>query len=242
MKLLILKAVTNSAHQRAHKYNVIGRAGGGDRYSWGDLERLVGEAFDDETRRLAARAFESLVSDGLLVCTHQDMVSPESWFTISDAGRRALERVAFDALDEVLLRIRPHFPEMHEGMHVAVRSGTPDAARQAAHSARELLTQVLNAEAPDEEVMCQSWFVPNPESRTGVTRKDRARFVMTKHHRHPGEADVTAADALLQFIDATYHRLSGRAHQPHVQPSQNDVLGLIADTERALTMLLVPNE
>ncbi len=141
MKLLVLKAVRDSARQEAHKYNVIGR-GGGSKYEWGDLERIVGEGFADDARRLAAGAFESLESDGLLVCTHRDLVNPELWFTITDAGRVALERAAFDALDEALAAVRPHFADMREGMHLAVRSGRPDGARQAAHSARELLTRV----------------------------------------------------------------------------------------------------
>jgi hypothetical protein len=237
MKLLVLRAVSTATRQEVHKYNLLGRGEYGD-YALGDLERIVGSRFDRATRRLADEAFESLKSAGLLACTYSDNVNPEMWVTITDAGRTALVNSALDPLDDALHELGPYLVEMREGMHRAIESDQPDSARQAAHSARELLTQVLQIEAPNDEVRSQDWFVPNKEAHAGVTRKARARLALQKRYNYVDDADIDALDALICLVDASYRRLSGRAHD-HKAPARSDVAATIADAERALAILLL---
>ena len=49
-----------------------------------------------KTSALAARAFEELKKDGLIRSTMADLVDPENWCEITDAGRQALERGVLD--------------------------------------------------------------------------------------------------------------------------------------------------
>lgn len=63
----------------------------------GGLESPLVITFDKDQRALAAQAFEQLKRDGLIRSTLSELVDPENWCEITDAGRQAL---AHGALDE----------------------------------------------------------------------------------------------------------------------------------------------
>jgi hypothetical protein len=93
LKIAILEALVSS-RKAQHKMNLIGKG-----QVPGDLERRISRPFDAEDRALASAAFEELRTDGLIRATYEDLVSPELWVEITDAGRDALRKQCRDPLE-----------------------------------------------------------------------------------------------------------------------------------------------
>jgi len=68
-----------------NRTNVLGRP-----YQPGDLERHLNRTFTIEERARADRLMRQLESEGLLVPTHRDLISPGDWLIITAKGRKAL--------------------------------------------------------------------------------------------------------------------------------------------------------
>jgi Predicted pPIWI-associating nuclease len=155
LKLAILELAASA--KNVHKINLIGRP-----YQAGDLESRLACQFDEDDRAMAGQAFDQLRMDGLLRPTYADLADPENWVEITSRGREALRLRACDPLDEALAQISPHLVEIRAGARAAASSRRPDALRQAAHSGRELIDQVLKEGAPDGQVRARPCFQPAP--------------------------------------------------------------------------------
>ncbi len=95
LKRAILQAAADAAPGHVHKINLVGRP-----YQPGDLERRLNARFDPEQRALAARAFDELRDAGHIRPTYSDLVDPENWVEITDAGRKAREKSTFVETEE----------------------------------------------------------------------------------------------------------------------------------------------
>jgi DNA-binding PadR family transcriptional regulator len=182
LQLELLRCFASEA-QHQHRSNVLGGRGG----QRGALESRLGVEFTAEERALAHMALRDLENEGLVRATHSDVVDPLNWLEITPSGRTALAADALDALDQQLRAIGPHFVEMRRGAWRAAHSTQPDAIRQGAHSGRELVSQVLQRLAPDEEVKRQPWF-----SGDRVTRRQRARLVIEKRRGRSSDSVLAA--------------------------------------------------
>lgn len=231
MEMTILKLLSDGKQQ--HKTNLIGRP-----YQRGPMEERLRTTFDAEARQLADRAFEALKGKSFIRPTYGDLVNPELWVEITSAGRDALERGALDALDSALVRIRPHLAEVRAGAWEAVHSGRSDSLRQAAHSGRELIDQVLKEGAPDDQVKAQPNFIANSSSSTGVTRKHRLKFLMKKFKGSESASALTIAEEAYDLVIAVDDRLKGASHSRDVPPKQ-DIVDALNTAEVALRALLV---
>jgi hypothetical protein len=136
LKFAILQCLASGGAQ--HKLNLIGKG-----YSISPLESALDIRFDSGQRHLASMAFDELEAAELIRPTYTDLVSPQEWMEITDAGREALRRRELDALDTALSAIAPQLVELRAGAWSTIASGRPDALRQAAHSGRELIDQAL---------------------------------------------------------------------------------------------------
>lgn len=121
----------------------------GTQFQAGNLERSLNVTFDIDMRGRVSRSVNSLLQNGLVRSTYMDMVKPEDWIQISDAGKAALNSHALDELDELLMEVAPGLVELRDGAWRALTIRAEDSIRQAAHSARELISQVLRTLAPD---------------------------------------------------------------------------------------------
>jgi hypothetical protein len=233
LKFSILEVLSQDSGGKAHKINVIGRAN-----QPGALESHLASSFQPIDRALAYRAFEQLRTDGLICPTLDDLIAPESWFVITERGRTALARRALDSLDERLHSIGPHLVEIRAGAWSAVASKEPDALRQAAHSGRELIDQVLKQAALDADVIAQSWFIADSSSKSGVTRKHRLRYIMLKFRQHESDSELRVAEKACELVLAIDDRLMGLSHS-RTQPTRSDVEDAMAGAEIALRRLLL---
>jgi DNA-binding PadR family transcriptional regulator len=229
--LAILEELATSP--KVHKMNLVGRS-----YQPGALEHRLKCAFSPVERALAYRALEGLQSDGLIAPTLDDLVDPESWIQITERGRVALKRRALDALDEKLQAIDPHLVTIRDGAWSAVTSSEPDALRQAAHSGRELIDQVLKLAAPDPQVTQQSWYSPDSSSRSGVTRRQRLRYIMQTFRNDDSETNLQVAEKACDLVLAIDKKLQSLAHG-RVQPLRSDVHDAMSGAEIALRRVLV---
>jgi hypothetical protein len=118
------------------------------------------------------------------------------------------------------------------------RSGQPDSLRQAAHSGRELIDQVIKIAAPDDEVKTQAWFGPDKSSRTGVTRRMRLRLCMEKCRGQTSSSDLDVAEAACDLVLAVANDLANESHA-RAQGAPEKVAASLQALEAALKLILV---
>ncbi len=233
LKFAILQCLASGrGHQ--HKFNLIGKG-----YSPGGLESALGLQLDSAQRHLAVIAFNELEHAGLIRPTYTDLVNPEEWVEITDSGRQALERRHLDALDAALDGIAANLIEIRAGAWAAVSSGRPDALRQAAHSARELIDQTLKVGAPEEAIIASPWFSPDKSSGSGVTRRHRLRYLMQAHRGNPSDSELKVAEQACELVLATDDRLKAIAHSRNAV-AVSDVRDALIAAEIALRRVLLP--
>ena len=231
LKLWILREVAAAASRPVHKFNLIGRAATG-----GPLDWHFGRTIEPEERALAVRAFEELRAADLIRPTYTYLADPENWVIITEEGNRALEGGGLDDLDEALISISAYLVEVRRGAWTALGSPQPDSFRQAAHSARELIDQVLKEGAPDGTVLADADFnrhASGPE----VTRRDRLKFLMRKFQGEVSDSDVGIADRTIDLLLEINNKLAALAHA-RSSPKRGDVEGCVRLAESALRRIL----
>src|SRR5215470_13889837 len=85
----LLEALSSSSvggPDKAHKMNLIGRGA----FQRGTIETRMGVEFTQDERARAARIFEELKRNGYVQATYDDLVDPENWVKITEAGNRYL--------------------------------------------------------------------------------------------------------------------------------------------------------
>lgn len=204
----------------------------------GDIERQLtpDSDFTIEERAQARRCARELEVACLIVPTYGDLSSPEEWMVITDAGRKALERGAVDELDAALWRLSPTFVEMRRGAWRAANGGLADTQRQAAHSGRELVNQVLHAIAPDEELLAQRDDKSPLADRP--TRRDRYRLAVQKRGRGSSKTDVEVIEKAVDLMEAQRRKLDSSAHsRERIDPET--VKDALLTIDMVLRLLLV---
>ena len=136
------------------------------------------------------------------------------------------------ALRAALLPLPERFIVMWDGSWVALDSGAPDHLRQAMHSARELLNQVLTHVAPDsafsEEELAQRGSNGRP------TRKMRIRKVTAR------DGIANWADSFATTVDLSYGVLAAESHmRDRERPlTLNEARGFLISVGGLLLVLL----
>jgi hypothetical protein len=236
--MAILKALSEAGGTGLNKINLLGRAFERGR---GILEQNLGVTFLPHERAQADQAFEELKTDGLIRPTYRDLVAPEDWVEISEAGREALSRGTLDELDRALREISPRLVEIRAGAWAAIRSAQPDAVRQAAHSGRELIDQTLKEGAPDGEVHADPNFVPDASSKSGITRRHRLRVLMRKYRGEVSDSDLAIAERAIDLMLALDDRLISAAHS-RLAASRDDLRDALVGVEIALRRILAAQD
>jgi len=232
--MLALLRIYSRATRPLHIGNVLGAE-----HRSSELESELGcVKLTLEERAQAMRCARELQDLGLIVPTYSDLSNPEEWRVITTAGRDALDRGALDELDKVLHKLSPEFVTMRRGAWRAANSSAPDTLRQAAHSGRELVTQVLHIVSPDEEVRGRPWFRPNANKPHEVTRKNRYRDAIEKRGRGWSESDLDVALKASDLLEAQHVKLSANAHL-HGPVGRQTIYDALSPVDLVLRVLLV---
>jgi len=222
------KTPSTSGHQ--NKFTILGRP-----HQQGGLEYKLQLEFTDEERASAGKAFDELREAGLIRPTYRDLIQPEDWVEITESGRQALELGALDDLDKKLGE--PDLIEIRHGMWAALNSGQLDSQRQAAHSARELITKVLHKLAPSDEVKSSPDFKPDSRAESGITRKQRLTHILRKKQAVSSKEDIAILEGMCEVVEKLHTKLAGKAH---AKPSEvgNDLKDLFQTVETVLGRML----
>jgi DNA-binding PadR family transcriptional regulator len=233
MKMAVLEVLAR-ADGHKNRVNLIGRP-----FSRGELEYHLNDAFAPDDRAVAERAIEQLKGAGLVRTTYADLLNPQDSLEITEAGRAALERRACDELDVALAKIAPHLADIRAGAWAAIQSGLPDSIRQAAHSGRELIDQVLKEGAPDASVRAHASFSSRKSSTDPVTRRDRLRFLMLHFRSVDSETELEVAEKAYAYVLAVDDQLTSAAHA-RGEPDAQSVKESLDAAESVLRRLVVP--
>ena len=110
-----------------------------------------------------------------------------------DSGENDDDRLRDTALTTELREIDPELDDRWRGALFSLSPRNPDAARHFCTSAREILTSILNGQAPDKVVKAVlPGFAPTPQG--GVSRRAKIHYLLGR----TGD-DV---DGMAEFIDA----------------------------------------
>lgn len=215
LKKAILSLLNKERPRSLHKTNVLGRP-----HQTGALEHALSTTFAVEDRAQADEAFEDLKRSGYIRPTYADMTDPEKWVEITDQGAAFLARDLKDDVDLGLEAIATHLVELRQGMWDAIGRTSPDAPRQAAHSARELVDQVLKSAPPE----CK-------------TRKDRFRHLVRQRSATVSSTDIDILEANADLLEAEHNAMLKNAHLRD-SPERKDVLASVHAAERILSIVL----
>lgn len=126
-------------------------------------------------------------------------------------------------LDEVFRALGPNYIAMWHGGWMVLDSQSPDRIRQAAHSGRELLMQVLAELAPDSVFNVAE--IKKYGYQGKVTRKMRVKKILA------GGSDsvVGWAEAIAKALEETYNRFTAVSHDRGTQPqaTEQQLAGLL---------------
>jgi len=122
---------------------------------------------------------------------------------ILPTGTHVLIQSHLEAVDPILEQKR-------SGAWEALGSGSPDGCAQAAHSMREVLRQLLDKLAPDEQVKKAPWY-EKPNSGVTVTRAMRIRYTISGSGVE-SESSLSFINDLAQAVDSMYSKLSAESH------------------------------
>jgi hypothetical protein len=128
--------------------------------------------------------------------------------------------------------------QVRRGAWAAFDSGGPHSREQAAHSARELIEQVLKIGAPDEEVKAQTNYSPDATNRSGVTRCMRLTLLAEKFASGRSETDLRVSEKACDFLLAVDAKLIALAHA-RIEPDPEEIASAIQAAEIALKSVLL---
>ncbi|MDD5045041.1 MAG: hypothetical protein PHU91_01290 [Candidatus Omnitrophica bacterium] len=78
---------------------------------------------------------------------------------------------------QFLEKISPHLVPIYYSAYDNLEVVSSDPERGAMALMREIIDHVLGILAPNDDVKIKNWFVSEPTSKTGITRKHRVRYI-----------------------------------------------------------------
>lgn len=118
-----------------------------------------------------------------------------------------------------------------------------DRFLQAASSARDLISDLLEIMAPDCEVKAMDWFIPNPQTKGRPTQKQRARFAILGKNKTIREEELRTIYELEDSIRESYEKLSPIVHlRKYEEDLQRQTESLIDQCQIYLLQLLTLRE
>lgn len=149
-----------------------------------------------------------LIRDGL-------RYDPTTAQIITLSGQQLIEERISSELEDRLTKLGNHFAAMHKGIWDAISSGSEDSLRHATVSARELLRQVIDVLAGEDQ--------------HNLTRKARIERILHSESR------TEVVDAVACLVDAIY---SSQSASEHTEPDFNTVILVAKMTEYCLLFIL----
>jgi hypothetical protein len=128
---------------------------------------------------------------------------PVGIVTTQQVGTTAILQTFLEGID-------PTLEQKRRGAWDTFASGSPDACTQSAHSMREMLRQLLDALAPDIEVIKAPWY-KKPNQGSPVTRQMRIKYILSGSSV-VSQSTISLTTNLADAVDSMYDKLSAESH------------------------------
>lgn len=96
---------------------------------------------------------------------------------------------------------RDDLGERRRDAWMTLERATPESAAQACHSMRELLTHLLDTYAKNVEVMKAGWWQPEAQTRDGVSKRHKVKYLMIC------QSEAMVSDDLTKDLEAQIDRV-----------------------------------
>ena len=135
----------------------------------------------------------------------------------------------------LLADLSPELADRWKGAIFALDPRNPDASRHFCASAREIIADIINTEAPDKEVL--AWF-PDAEltAKRTPTRRQKLSYCLARSGRHGtdvedfGEANIKDVSDLFNELNAGTHGPAGQFSLPQltaIKTRVEDAVGFV---------------
>jgi len=98
-------------------------------------------------------------------------------------------------ISKFLNNLSPHLSNTYLGAYENLSIVSYDPERGAIALMREVVNQTLGILASDDEIKKQTWYLAEPSSKTGVTRKHRIRYITEVKARNHESAELIMNNA-----------------------------------------------
>jgi len=115
-------------------------------------------------------------------------------------------------LSNWLCSIDPSLEDKRLGAWITFKGNSPDKIPQATLSMRELLKQLLDKLAPDEDIKRASWY-SKPTKGPDVIRRMKVRYILSGHSGTTSKSTVDFIDSMASAIEMTHAKLSSEVHK-----------------------------
>ena len=199
----------------------------------GNLERHFNITLTNAEKNILSLSIDDLQEKGLIEAVFRDVVNSGKDLTITDKGKRALEKKVLDELDEILIALNSDSDliEMRYGAYDAILNKQTDWQRQAATSLVELLDHTLRSIAPNDTVTAQSWYVAEvaSNSKTVITRKHRVRYFLEQKNPSRSKNDEEIIEKAWQLIESCRGKIQGIKHASERKEEIEQLIKLVED-------------
>ena len=147
----------------------------------------------------------------------------------------AAQSLAETRVSGMLADFSPELSDRWTGAVFALDPRNPDASRHFCSSAREIIADIINAEALDEDVL--AWFPDAELTPQGVpTRRQKLSYCLARGGKHDsalegfGEANIKDVSALFKELNAGTHGQAGRFSLPQltaIKTRVEDAIGFV---------------
>ena len=126
---------------------------------------------------------------------------------------RAVEESEKETIEVLLGNLEPELERKRQGSWQTFQGKSQDRLSQAMSSMREVLRQLLDILAPEEDIPKAPWYSKPRQGGNAITRKMRVRYALAGNSPNVSQSTLKLIESLASSVDETYHVLSAESHR-----------------------------
>lgn len=143
-----------------------------------------------------------------------------------------------ETIEKLLSSLEPDLERKRKGAWQTFRGESQDKLSQAMSSMREVLRQLLDLLAPENDVRGAPWYSKPHKGSTPVKRIMRIRFALARTDLKVSHSTLELIDSLSEAVEKTYHKLSAETHRQS-EAINSQVEAYLLASEAVILLLLV---